>query len=67
MEGTVKFFSNKKGYGFLESEDGDVFVHYSAIKGDGYKSLKKGDKVRFSVVKTEKGAQAKDVELLKET
>ena len=44
-----------------------MFVHYSAIAGDGYKSLKKGDKVKFDVVKTDKGEQAKDVELVKET
>lgn len=65
MEGIVKWFSAKKGYGFIETAEGkDVFVHYSAIKGEGYKNLNKGDKVRFETAEAEKGVQAKDVELI---
>ncbi len=60
--GKVKWFSAQKGYGFIECEDGqDVFVHFSAISGDGYKSLEEGDKVEFDIVQGEKGPQAKDV------
>ncbi len=58
-EGTVKWFSNEKGYGFIEREGGDdVFVHFSAIAGDGYKSLTEGQRVEFEVVQGDKGAQA---------
>ena len=65
MEGTVKWFSAKKGYGFIETQEGkDVFVHYSVIQGDGYKSLNKGDEVKFEVSKAEKGMQARDVEVI---
>lgn len=60
--GTVKWFSAQKGYGFIECEDGqDIFVHFSAITGDGYKSLEEGQKVQFEIVDGEKGPQAKDV------
>ena len=60
--GKVKWFSSQKGYGFLECEDGqDVFVHFSAIAGEGYKSLEEGQKVQFEIVQGEKGPQAKDV------
>ncbi len=60
--GTVKWFSNEKGYGFITSESGsDVFVHYSAIQGDGYKTLNEGDKVEFEVQKSAKGQQAANV------
>jgi CspA family cold shock protein len=60
--GTVKWFNNSKGYGFLTDEAGnDVFVHYSAIDMDGYKTLKQGDEVRFEVVKGDKGLQAVNV------
>lgn len=60
--GTVKWFSAQKGYGFIECADGqDVFVHFSAIQGDGYKSLEEGQKVQFEIVQGEKGPQAKDV------
>jgi CspA family cold shock protein len=63
QEGTVKWFNNKKGWGFIQKEDGgDVFVHYSAIKGDGYKSLAEGDRVRFEVEQVGKGPAAVDVE-----
>ena len=61
-EGTVKWFSNEKGYGFIEREGGDdVFVHFSAIGMDGYKSLTEGQRVSFEVVQGPKGAQAANV------
>jgi len=61
-EGTVKWFSNEKGYGFIAGSDGeDVFVHYSAISGDGYKSLTEGQTVEFDVVEGDKGKQAANV------
>lgn len=61
-EGTVKWFNDKKGYGFISQEDGnDIFVHYSAIQGDGFRSLKEGDRVRFEVVQGPKGMQAANV------
>ena len=60
--GTVKWFSNEKGYGFIEREEGeDVFVHFSAIAMDGYKSLTEGQKVEFDVVQGSKGLQAANV------
>jgi len=63
QEGTVKWFNNKKGWGFIQKQDGgDVFVHYSAIRGDGYKSLAEGDKVRFEVEDAAKGPSAINVE-----
>jgi CspA family cold shock protein len=63
-EGTVKWFSNEKGYGFIERGNGeaDVFVHFSAIAGDGYKSLTEGQKVSFEVVQGDKGLQAANVQ-----
>lgn len=62
--GTVKWFDNKKGYGFLAREEGeDVFVHFSAIQGDGYKSLAEGQKVEFEIVDGDKGKQAANVTL----
>ncbi|MFH1458729.1 MAG: cold-shock protein [Candidatus Omnitrophota bacterium] len=61
-KGKVKWFSNQKGYGFITSEDGkDVFVHFSAIKGDGYKSLEEGMEVEFEIVQGPKGEQATNV------
>jgi CspA family cold shock protein len=62
-EGTVKWFSNEKGYGFIERGDGeaDVFVHFSAIDGEGYKSLTEGQRVSFDVVQGDKGLQASNV------
>jgi cold shock protein len=65
-EGTVKWFSNEKGYGFIERGNGeaDVFVHFSAIAGDGYKSLTEGQKVTFEVVQGDKGLQAANVSAL---
>lgn len=63
--GTVKWFNGTKGYGFLSQEGGpDVFVHYSAIKGDGYRNLEEGQKVEFSVEKGPKGLQATNVIVL---
>lgn len=60
--GKVKWFSNSKGYGFVERESGgDVFVHFSALKGEGFKSLEEGEKVQFDVVEGERGPQAANV------
>ncbi|MBF1056839.1 MAG: cold-shock protein [Peptostreptococcus sp.] len=60
--GTVKWFNNAKGFGFISVEgENDMFVHFSAIQGDGYKSLEEGQKVEFEVVDGEKGPQAANV------
>jgi len=60
--GKVKWFSNAKGYGFIERENGeDVFVHFSALQGEGFKSLDEGQQVQFDVVQGEKGPQAANV------
>ena len=60
--GTVKWFSDQKGYGFITPESGsDVFVHHSEIQGDGYKSLQEGQKVEFEIADGPKGDQAKNV------
>jgi cold shock protein len=60
--GTVKWFSPKKGYGFITMEDGqDVFVHYSAISGNGFRSLEEGERVAFEVTQGPKGLQAANV------
>jgi cold shock protein len=62
VQGTVKWFNNSKGYGFIGREDGpDVFVHYSAIVGDGYRTLQEGDPVEFEIVQGPKGPQAANV------
>lgn len=62
MRGKVKWFNNVKGYGFIECNDlEDIFVHYSAIRCDGYKTLNEGDIVDFKLVETTKGLQAIDV------
>lgn len=62
--GVVKWFSRLKGYGFIQPDDGgaEVFVHYSAIEGDGYRNLYEGDKVTFEVVDQGKGPQARHVQ-----
>ena len=61
-KGTVKWFSNQKGYGFITPENGkDVFVHFSAIKDEGYKTLKEGEEVEFEVNQGPKGEQAVNV------
>ncbi len=61
-EGTVKWFNPRKGYGFIATSDGrDVFVHYSDISGDGYKTLVEGDAVTFEIVEGEKGQKAEKV------
>ena len=63
LRGTVKWFNNTKGYGFIEYGDlEDIFVHYSAIRKDGYKTLKEGNIVDFKLIETAKGLQAIDVE-----
>ncbi|EAE3618093.1 cold-shock protein [Listeria welshimeri] len=63
QKGKVKWFNNEKGYGFIESDGGeDIFVHFTAIQGDGYKSLEEGQAVTFEVVEGNRGAQAANVE-----
>jgi len=62
IQGTVKWFNGDKGFGFIEREGGDdVFVHFNAIQGDGYKNLNEGDRVEFLVTQGQKGPQAQDV------
>jgi cold shock protein len=62
LKGTVKWFNNAKGYGFIGRNDGpDVFVHYSAIASEGYKSLQEGDQVEFEITEGQKGPQAANV------
>lgn len=63
--GTVKWFNNTKGYGFIErASGGDIFVHYTGIKGSGYRSLEEGMKVEFTIAQGQKGPQAQDVIVL---
>ena len=65
MKGTVKWFSAEKGYGFIEKEDGgDVFVHFSAIQSDGFKTLNEGQQVEFDVVSGARGNQAANVRVI---
>jgi len=65
--GTVKWFNESKGYGFIEREQGeDVFVHYGSIRGEGFKSLAEGQKVEFTVTQGQKGPQAQDVTVITE-
>ena len=67
MIGRVKWFNNEKGYGFIEfKENEDIFVHYSAIELDGYKTLSEGQLVEFKLIETSKGYQAINVKLVKE-
>jgi CspA family cold shock protein len=62
INGTVKWFNDAKGFGFIQREGGpDVFVHFSAIQGQGFKSLAEGDKVEFEIVQGQKGPQAAEV------
>lgn len=66
MQGNVKWFNNQKGYGFITDDNGqDVFVHYSSIQMDGFKSIAEGARVEFDVTEGEKGAQAQNVTLIK--
>ena len=65
MRGKVKWFNSKKGFGFITTEEGtDVFVHFSAIKAEGFKTLDEGDEVEFTMGSSEKGPQATDVTVL---
>lgn len=63
LTGSVKWFNDKKGYGFITPDSGekDIFVHHSAIQGEGFKTLKEGDKVEYEVVQSPKGEQASKV------
>lgn len=63
MRGTVKWFNDSKGYGFIQQTEGDdVFVHFSAIAGEGFRTLKEGEEVEFEVKQTERGLQAASVQ-----
>lgn len=66
MQGTIKWFSAEKGYGFITRDDGegDVFVHYSAIEGEGFRTLAEGQRVTFDVMDGPKGPQAQNVQPL---
>ena len=67
MRGTVKWFNGEKSYGFISKEDGtgDVFVHYSAIEGTGYRNLEEGQAVEFEVTQGQKGPQAQNVRVVR--
>ncbi len=65
LTGTVKWFDSKKGYGFITTDNGqDVFVHYTGISGEGFRTLEEGERVSFNVTESEKGLKAVDVERL---
>lgn len=64
-KGTVKWFNSKKGFGFIKKEDGtDVFVHYTGVVGEGFKTLSEGDNVEFEIEDSEKGPRAIDVKII---
>lgn len=64
-KGTVKWFNNQKGYGFITDEEGkDIFVHYSGIVSDGYRTLDEGQDVTFDITKTDRGSQATNVQIV---
>ena len=65
--GRVKWFNDEKGFGFVEGENEDIFIHYSQIKQDGYKSLNTDDKIGYELVQTDKGLQAQNIIVVKET
>ncbi|MFH1674100.1 MAG: cold-shock protein [Pseudomonadota bacterium] len=65
LEGKVKWFNEKKGFGFIEQDGGkDLFVHYTAIQGDSFKTLSEGQRVSFEVEETSKGPKAKNVQII---
>lgn len=65
-KGTVKWFNPKKGYGFVSRSDGDdVFVHFTSITGDGYRTLEEGEQIEFEVTTSQKGLEAKDIKRLR--
>lgn len=66
VTGTVKWFDSKKGFGFITREQGDkdIFVHYTSIEGEGFRSLKDGESVEFELIESEKGLQARNVRRL---
>ncbi len=67
MQGIVKWFNNEKGYGFIEyKENEDIFVHYSAIQQEGYKTISEGQRVEFTLLETDKGYQATNVVVIEE-
>ena len=67
FRGTVKWFNNQKGYGFIQDENGkDIFVHYSGPNMEGFKALQEGQNVEFDVIETEKGSQAMNVTVIEE-
>lgn len=66
VKGTVKWFNSSKGYGFISRKDGDdVFVHFQAIVGEGYRSLQEGQQVEFTIAQGQKGPQAQEVKVIK--
>ncbi len=67
MTGTVKWFNAEKGYGFIKNEEGkDIFVHFSSINSEGYKTLEEGQKVTYELIESDRGPQAKDVTVIAE-
>jgi CspA family cold shock protein len=64
-KGTIKWFNNEKGYGFINGKE-DIFVHYSSIQIDGYRTLSEGEEVEYKLIRTDKGLQAIDVKPIKE-